>query len=76
MQGTSRACCVVIDPGSTWSKSGTDLKLKVMAEGVDSEVPLHLLRVLGCDEMQGFLFSQAVSHAAFEAWYPAGPPLV
>lgn len=31
------------------------LKLKVVAEGAETEVQLHLLRWLGCDEMQGFI---------------------
>ncbi|QTN27537.1 EAL domain-containing protein [Rhodoferax sp. AJA081-3] len=45
------------------------LRLKVVAEGVDSEDQLRLLRVLGCDEMQGYLFSQPVPSAVFEAKY-------
>lgn len=50
------------------------LKLKVVAEGVDSDDQLRLLRVLGCDEMQGYLFSQAVPSAEFEAKYLRRPP--
>ena len=34
------------------------LKLKVVAEGVDSEEQAKLLRLLRCDELQGFLFSR------------------
>jgi len=34
------------------------LKLKVVAEGVETEVQLKVLHDLGCDEYQGFLFSQ------------------
>ncbi|MDD5333235.1 MAG: EAL domain-containing protein [Rhodoferax sp.] len=49
------------------------LKLKVVAEGVETEEQARLLRVLDCDEMQGFLFSQAVPGATFEAKYLAGP---
>jgi diguanylate cyclase (GGDEF)-like protein len=45
------------------------LKLTVVAEGVDSEDQLRLLRVLGCDEMQGYLFSQPLPSAVFEATY-------
>lgn len=34
------------------------LKLKVIAEGVETEQQLGLLRELGCDEIQGFLLSR------------------
>src|SRR6185295_2427220 len=34
------------------------LKLKVVAEGVESEDQSSLLRLLRCDEMQGYLFSR------------------
>jgi EAL domain-containing protein (putative c-di-GMP-specific phosphodiesterase class I) len=34
------------------------LRLKVVAEGVESEAQAMTLRLLGCDEMQGFVFSK------------------
>ncbi len=43
------------------------LKLKVVAEGVETEEQSRLLRLLGCDEMQGFLVSKALPTANFEA---------
>jgi EAL domain-containing protein (putative c-di-GMP-specific phosphodiesterase class I) len=43
------------------------LKLTVVAEGVETEEQRRLLRLLNCDEMQGFLFSKAVPADVFEA---------
>lgn len=43
---------------STIISLARSLKLKVVAEGVDSEEQSRLLRLLKCDEMQGFLFSK------------------
>ena len=36
------------------------LKLRVIAEGVDSEEQAKMLRLLRCDELQGFLFSRPI----------------
>jgi EAL domain-containing protein (putative c-di-GMP-specific phosphodiesterase class I) len=36
------------------------LKLKVIAEGVDEEEQAKMLRLLRCDELQGYLFSRPV----------------
>ena len=43
------------------------LKLKVVAEGVETETQARLLRGLDCDEMQGYLFSKPVPVDVFEA---------
>ena len=37
-----------------------DLRLRAIAEGVDSEEQAQLLRQLGCDELQGYLLSRPV----------------
>jgi EAL domain-containing protein (putative c-di-GMP-specific phosphodiesterase class I) len=42
------------------------LKLKVVAEGVETEEQLSILRAMKCDEMQGYLFSRAVPRDVFE----------
>jgi diguanylate cyclase (GGDEF)-like protein/PAS domain S-box-containing protein len=45
------------------------LKLKVVAEGVETEEQSRLLRLLDCDEMQGYLFCRPVPREIFEARY-------
>jgi diguanylate cyclase (GGDEF)-like protein/PAS domain S-box-containing protein len=47
------------------------LKLKVVAEGVETSEQLALLRSLHCDEFQGFLFGKPVPAEIFEAKYLA-----
>jgi EAL domain-containing protein (putative c-di-GMP-specific phosphodiesterase class I) len=47
------------------------LKLNVVAEGVETHRQLRLLRLLGCDEMQGFLLSRPLPAAIFAENYLA-----
>lgn len=42
------------------------LKLKVVAEGVETEEQMRLLRLLQCDEIQGYLLGRPVPVAEFE----------
>ena len=49
------------------------LKLKVVAEGVETEEQLRLLRLLNCDEFQGYLFSKPVPREIFEARFLPRP---
>jgi diguanylate cyclase (GGDEF)-like protein len=56
------------------------LGLRVIAQGVESEAQVTLLRSLGCDEVQGFLWSPPVPPAQCERLLvagvlPAAPPL-
>lgn len=46
---------------------GHSLKLKVVAEGVETKSQLTFLKVLQCDEVQGFLFSKPVPADQLEA---------
>ena len=50
------------------------MKLKVVAEGVETEEQSRLLRLLNCDEMQGYLFSKPVPCEIFETKFLALPP--
>jgi diguanylate cyclase (GGDEF)-like protein/PAS domain S-box-containing protein len=56
---------------STIINLARSLKLKVVAEGVETEEQSHQLRLLSCDEMQGYLFSKPVPIEIFEAKYLA-----
>jgi predicted signal transduction protein with EAL and GGDEF domain len=54
---------------------GHNLGMSVIAEGVETEAQRESLRALGCDRMQGFLFSRPVPMDDFLALLsrPAGP---
>jgi diguanylate cyclase (GGDEF)-like protein len=52
---------------STIVQLAHSLKLKVVAEGVEREEQSRLLRLLNCDEMQGYLISQPLPADIFEA---------
>jgi diguanylate cyclase (GGDEF)-like protein len=45
------------------------LNLKVVAEGVETDEQSRLLRLLNCDEMQGYLFSEPLPCDIFETRY-------
>jgi diguanylate cyclase (GGDEF)-like protein len=49
------------------------LKLKVVAEGVETEEQLRQLKLLHCDEMQGYLYGKPVPIEIFESKYLARP---
>jgi diguanylate cyclase (GGDEF)-like protein/PAS domain S-box-containing protein len=46
---------------------GQNLKLRVVAEGVETVEELKFLQALGCEEAQGYLFSRPVTCDKFEA---------
>jgi diguanylate cyclase (GGDEF)-like protein len=51
------------------------LRLKVIAEGVETPEQLQMLVELGCDQYQGFYFSPAVASAKFEELVQEDPLL-
>ena len=46
---------------------GHGLKMEIVAEGVETEMQLAMLRELGCDEGQGYLFARPLDAAAVPA---------
>jgi diguanylate cyclase (GGDEF)-like protein/PAS domain S-box-containing protein len=51
---------------STIISMAHSLRLKVIAEGVDAEGQAKVLKRLGCDQMQGFLFSKPIPAGQLE----------
>lgn len=47
-------------------KMAHSMKIEVIAEGVETEEQLEFLNSLGCDRIQGYLFSRPVSYVRFE----------
>jgi diguanylate cyclase (GGDEF)-like protein/PAS domain S-box-containing protein len=66
-------------PGATLAETILDmarvLKLKVIAEGVESAVQAEYLRARGCEFAQGFLFSHPIAPSEFEALLSRGGSL-
>jgi len=47
---------------------GHNLGLKVVAEGIEREEEMQLLREFGCDQAQGYLISKALTASDMETW--------
>ncbi|MGD8932081.1 MAG: EAL domain-containing protein, partial [Chromatiales bacterium] len=45
---------------------GHNLGLEIIAEGVETEAQQNLLKILGCQEVQGYLYGRPVSANVFE----------
>jgi EAL domain-containing protein (putative c-di-GMP-specific phosphodiesterase class I) len=50
------------------------LQIKVVAEGVETHEQANFLREVGCDELQGYLMSRAVSASDFERFLTRAKP--
>jgi EAL domain-containing protein (putative c-di-GMP-specific phosphodiesterase class I) len=48
---------------------GHALKLKVIAEGIETTEQLGMLKAMGCDYGQGYFFSKALSPSAVQAFH-------
>jgi EAL domain-containing protein (putative c-di-GMP-specific phosphodiesterase class I) len=53
---------------------GQALKLQVMAEGVETETQMGILRQQGCHLIQGFLFARPMPPDDIWTWLTADPP--
>jgi diguanylate cyclase (GGDEF)-like protein/PAS domain S-box-containing protein len=47
---------------------GQSLQLEILAEGVETEAQLSVLKDLGCEIFQGYYFTRPLSLEAFETW--------
>ncbi len=54
---------------------GQQLRQEIVAEGVETPEQMSFLRDLGCDQLQGYLFSAAVTADAFAAMHSEGQRL-
>lgn len=53
---------------------GHNLGLKVVAEGIEREEEMQMLKDFGCDQAQGYLISKALTASDMEAWIAKNLP--
>lgn len=51
------------------------LGIKVVAEGIETREQLKILKAMGCDYGQGYLFSKPLAKDAFEALLKSNYPV-
>jgi EAL domain-containing protein (putative c-di-GMP-specific phosphodiesterase class I) len=52
-----------------------NLDLTVVAEGVEDQASVEVLRKLGCDLVQGFVFAKPLPEREFGEWLAAWSPV-
>lgn len=57
------------------ARMGSELELEVVAEGIETEQQWSMMKDYGCTVFQGFLFSPAISSAAFTQLVVQGSPI-
>ena len=45
--------------------------LEVVAEGVENEISVNILKKIGCDKLQGYFFSKPLNIEDFNNWLQA-----
>ena len=48
------------------------IRIRSVAEGIEDEATLQMIRAVGCDEIQGFYVSRPLTAGDFEQWLSAG----
>jgi len=56
---------------ATMIRMAHSLDYRVVAEGVETELELAVLRELDCDEVQGYYYARPMAAADFSTWYAA-----
>jgi EAL domain-containing protein (putative c-di-GMP-specific phosphodiesterase class I)/GGDEF domain-containing protein len=56
---------------ATMIRMAHSLDYRVVAEGVETELELDVLRQLDCDEVQGYYYAKPMAAEDFAAWYAA-----
>ena len=70
MQSSSEALSIV----ATIISLAHSLKLRVVAEGVETEAQIRSLRRLKCDEIQGYVIAPPLAADEFMAWWRRSSP--